>query len=154
MENVMTIHHPQNTRSIEYLEKTLGTPSAQKILRFLVCWERLPYRDLIVKSGLSESNVYATLRKLQQSGVVTSEVRGIYQLSEDEFIQTYKAAYSVLIKRIISQNLYDISKQIDLVSPEKITDQLLSLRDSYKPFIDRYYSKKFSSLIGALINSV
>lgn len=150
----MTIHHPQNTRSIEYLEKTLGTPSAQKILRFLVCWERLPYRDLIVKSGLSESNVYATLRKLQQSGVVTSEVRGIYQLSEDEFIQTYKAAYSVLIKRIISQNLYDISKQIDLVSPEKITDQLLSLRDSYKPFIDRYYSKKFSSLIGALINSV
>lgn len=150
----MTIHHPQNTRSIEYLEKTLGTPSAQKILRFLVCWEKLPYRDLIVKSGLSESNVYATLRKLQQSGVVTSEVRGIYQLSEDEFIQTYKAAYSVLIKRIISQNLYDISKQIDLVSPEKITDQLLSLRDSYKPFIDRYYSKKFSSLIGALINSV
>ena len=150
----MTIHHPQNNRSIDYLDKTLGTPSAQKILRFLVCWEKLPYRDLIIKSGLSESNVYATLRKLQQSGVVISDVRGIYQLNEDEFVQNYKAAYSVLIKRIISQKLYDVSKQIDQVSPEKITDQLLSLRDSYKPFIDRYYSKKFSSLIGALINSV
>lgn len=150
----MTIHHPQNNLSIDYLDKTLGTPSAQKILRFLVCWEKLPYRDLIIKSGLSESNVYATLRKLQQSGVVTSDVRGIYQLNEDEFVQNYKAAYSVLIKRIISQKLYEVSKQIDQVSPEKITDQLLSLRDSYKPFIDRYYSKKFSSLIGALINSV
>ena len=150
----MTIHQPQNTSNEDYLDKTLGTPSAQKILRFLVCWEKLPYRDLIVKSGLSESNVYTTLKKLQQSGVVTSDVRGIYQLSEDEFTQTFKTAYSILLKRIISQNLYEISKQIDTVSPEKITDQLLYLKATYKPFIDKFYSKKFSSLIGGLITSI
>ncbi len=150
----MTLTPPQKANREDYFDKALGTPSAQKILRFLVCWEKLPYRDLIVKSGLSESNVYATLKKLQQSGIVISDVRGIYQLSEDEFTQTVKAAYSVFLKRIISQNLYEISKQIDLVSPEKIIDQLLYLKDTYKPFIDKYYSKKFSSLIGGLINSV
>jgi len=150
----MTLTPLQKADKEDYFDKALGTPSAQKILRFLVCWEKLPYRDLIVKTGLSESNVYATLKKLQQSGIVTSDVRGIYQLSEDEFTQTVKAAYSVFLKRLISQNLYEISKQIDLVSPEKITDQLLDLKATYKPFIDKYYSKKFSSLIGGLINSV
>ena len=150
----MTIHPHRSTNYVEHLDKTLGTPSAQKVLRFLVCWEKLPYRELIAKTGLSESNVYATLRKLQQLGFVTSEVRGIYQLSKDDFTQTFKTSYSVLLKRIISQNLYQISKQIDIVPPDRITDQLLNLRDSYKPFIDRYYSKKFSSLIGTLINTI
>lgn len=150
----MTIHPHRSTNYVEHLDKTLGTPSAQKVLRFLVCWEKLPYRELIAKTGLSESNVYATLRKLQQLGFVTSEVRGIYQLSKDDFTQTFKTSYSVLLKRIISQNLYQISKQIDIVSPDEITDQLLNLRDSYKPFIDKYYSKKFSSLIGTLINTI
>lgn len=138
----------------EMFDKTLGTPSAQKILRFLVCWEKISFRELIAKSNLSESNVHSTLRKLQRSGLVSSGVRGIYQLTDDDFTKTLTTSYSILIKRIIARNLYNLSKQMEVTSPEKILDQLLLLKDLYGPYIDRYYSKKFSSLVGSLINNI
>ncbi|MHA1944847.1 MAG: winged helix-turn-helix domain-containing protein [Candidatus Hodarchaeales archaeon] len=144
----------KDNNSGEMFDKTLGTPSAQKILRFLVCWEKIPFRELIAKSNLSESNVHSTLRKLQRSGLVSSDVRGIYQLTDDDFTKTLTASYSILIKRIIARNLYNLSKQMEVTSPEKILDQLLLLKDLYGPYIDRYYSKKFSSLVGSLINNI
>ena len=107
------------------IESYLGTPRAQKILQILVCWETMPVKEIITKSGLSESQVHTTLRNLERIGTINHESRGIYRLSSNEFTQLLKKAYLVVINQVIGQKLHDLSKNLDELPPDEVSDRLI-----------------------------
>ena len=50
----------ENTE-LDSLSRFLGTPSAQRIFQLLICWDSLSIKEIIQKTGISESQSYSTL---------------------------------------------------------------------------------------------
>ena len=47
---MVSIDENKNTSVLNNIESYLGTPSAQKILQILVCWETIPVKEIITKT--------------------------------------------------------------------------------------------------------
>jgi DNA-binding MarR family transcriptional regulator len=138
----------------DHLENYLGTPSAQRILRILACWEKLPVKDIIKLSGLSQSQVHATLRNLEEIKLITREERGIYIFSGESFPQHLKEAYQIELNMDLGQQLYDIEKNLDDTPANEVVITLANLIKQWKPFLEHNYHRQLSSLAEYLVDTV
>lgn len=139
-------------KHLEDLESSLGTPSAQKILSFLVCWDDLPVKEIVKKSQLSASQVHVTLRGLEQHGVVKKIRRGVYALSDAPFSTKLREAYLANIDQVIGRTLHELTKKLDELSPRQIAETLEVLLDQWDPLVQVNYKWKLSSLSEYLVD--
>lgn len=133
-------------KHLEDLESSLGTPSAQKILSLLVCWDDLTVREIVKKSQLSESQVHVTLRGLEQQEVVKKLRRGVYALSDAKFPTKLREAYLANIDQVIGRTLHELTKKLDELSPSQIAETLEVLITQWDPLVQENYKWKLSSL--------
>jgi len=140
-------------QTLDEVDSFLGTPSAQKILRILVCWEILPIKEIKKKSGLSESQVHATIRNLQKIGIIEQESRGLYKLSLNKFPQLLKEAYLVFLNQVVGQSLYNLSKNPDNLTHEEVSKKLVFLMNQCKPILEQNYASKIASLAEYLVDT-
>lgn len=138
--------------NLQQYEAVLGTPSAQKILNIFVCWKGLPIKDIIEKTGLSESQTYLTIKNLESINVVTQESRGFYVLAQNRFTANIQIGYITILKQLIGQRLYDFSKNYDNLSLNERTDELIDLSLKWKPIIQQYFQSQYSRLAGHIID--
>ena len=140
-------------QTLDEVDSFLGTPSAQKILRILVCWDILPIKEIKKKSGLSESQVHATIRNLQKIGIIEQESRGLYKLSLNKFPQLLKEAYLVFLNQVVGQSLYNLSKNLDNLTHEEVSKKLVFLMNQCKPILEQNYASKIASLAEYLVDT-
>lgn len=129
------------------LDRILGTPSAQNIIRTLACWEVLPVKELIKKTTLSESQIHATLKNLIKIGIVTSPSRGYYQFTQTEVVKKIQEAYTSILIQSVGEDLYKIMKTINEYTQEELAAILGRLQKKWGPIIQNHYSRMFSSLV-------
>lgn len=136
------------------LDRILGTPSAQNIIRTLACWEGLPVKELIEKTNLSESQIHTTLKNLTKIGIITSPSRGYYQFTQTEVVKKFQEAYTSILIQSVGENLYEIMKTSNEYTPEELTTILGKLQEKWGPIIQNHYSRMFSSLIENTIDKI
>ena len=138
--------------NLNEFDRSLGTPSAQSILRLFIVWERLQKKQIMEKTGFSESQVYTTLQNLLKIGFLEQESRGLYKLAENLFTKRLSEAYMVRIRQNIGQNLYYLSKNIDTAPLSELEEIFKFIVDQYEPILEKEYTVKLSSLAGHLID--
>ncbi len=136
------------------LDRILGTPSAQNIIRTLACWEGLPVKELIEKTNLSESQIHTTLKNLIKIGIVTSPSRGYYQFTQTEVVKKIQEAYTSILIQSVGEDLYKIMKTSNEYTPEELATILGKLQEKWGPIIQNHYSRMFSSLIENMIDQI
>lgn len=145
-----------NTSEIEFLTETvdtiLGTPSSQRILRLLFCWERLPTKEIILKSKLSESQVYNTLRKLESIDLIESTSRGFFRYKTNQFSLKLKDAYIAQLIQLVGKELYKLSGDLDKSSFEVLDKHFTNLVELWEPILDSHFPLKTSSIAGHILD--
>ncbi len=136
------------------LDRILGTPSAQNIIRTLACWEVLPAKELIKKTNLSESQIHVTLKNLIKIGIVISPSRGYYQFTKTEVVKKIQEAYTSILIQSVGEDLYKIMKTINEYTPEELAAILGRLQEKWGPIIQNHYSRMFSSLVENTIDQI
>lgn len=139
------------TSQTEIFDSALGTPSSQKILRLIFCWNQLPVKELIMKSNLSESQVYNTLRSLETINLVESVSRGIYAYTKNEFSLKLREAYVTQLIHLIGQQLHELSTNIDTEDIKSLDEKFTKLVTMWEPLLDIHYPLKASSLAGHIL---
>jgi predicted transcriptional regulator len=137
---------------LDNLEKKIGTPSAQKIIPTLACWENLSAQQLSSITELSESQVHATLQNLIEIEIVVRESRGIYSLSSNSFTQSLKNAYIEKIERVLGKFMYNLSNSLESTEPDEVAEKISYMMERWKPMMERLYRTKLSSLAEYLID--
>lgn len=137
---------------MEQLDKILGTPSAQRILRILVCWKSLPFKEVIPRAGFSVSQINSTLNQLEKAQIVTKESRGFYALMDTPFVERLTEAYTQLLVQNIGMELYRLTKGLDKLTPQEISLRLNELIFHWKPLLEQHFSHKLSSLVGHTVD--
>lgn len=133
------------------IDTVLGTPSTQKILRLLYCWEQLTVKELVKKTRLSESQVYNTLRSLESINLVEQVGRGIYTYGKDSFSLKLKEAYIIQLIQIIGNELHELSTIIDTEDVQKVDEKFTNLVELWEPILDGFYPLKASSLASLIV---
>ncbi len=138
--------------SFKQIDKSLGSPNVQTILRILICWKTLNISDLIEKTGYSENQIYRGLKQLEGIGVIRRVKRGVYSLVPNPFTQSLSDAYEQLLVQIIGQELHRITNSLERDSPTEVTKQIYLLTTKWGPILERHFSTKLSSLISHSID--
>lgn len=133
-------------------EKALGTPSAQKIIGLLTCWDSLSLKELAQKTGLSESQIHNTANTLMRLNIIKKKSRGIYALSDSTFVNHLKTAYEDIIEQNVGNLLYFLSKNIDTLPLPELEEKWTSLTDQWEPFLHERFFQKVSSIAGHVID--
>lgn len=141
-----------NLANIGEYEKALGKPSAQKIITLLTCWNSLSLKEIIQKTGLSESQVHNTLKSLIELNIILKKSRGIYAISNSKFAKHLKTAYEDIIKQTTGNILFDISKNIDTLPLSELETKWKDLIDQFEPFLKEHFSNQLSSLSSHIID--
>jgi len=137
---------------LKAVERSFGTPSAQKIIQVLACWEIVTVKQLSEITELSESQVHATLQSLIDADIVKRESRGNYILSDPPFAQELKVAYESLVERVLGKFMYNLSIDLDSLSVDDISDRLEYMLKRWKPMMEKLYRSKLSSLAEYIID--
>nr|MDO8116853.1 hypothetical protein [Candidatus Sigynarchaeota archaeon] len=137
---------------LKAVERSFGTPSAQKIIQALTCWEILTVKQLGEMTELSESQIHATLQSLINADIVKRESRGTYVLSDSPFAREVKVAYSALLERIIGKFMYNLAMHLDDMSPDDIATRLGYMLTRWKPMMETLYRTNLSSLAEYIID--
>lgn len=132
-------------------ESKLGTPSSQKILNILICWKILPIKEIIELSGLSDSQVYLTIKNLETLYIVKQESRGIYSLTENQYTLNLEKAYTSILNRMIGQRLHYLSKNYEKMDLDDYVDELVELNRKWGPLVRKNFQSQYSRLAGHLI---
>lgn len=140
------------TCELDSLNRSLGTPSAQRIFELLTCWDSLSTKDIIKKSGISESQIYTTLGNLEKAGLVTKKTRGIYTTTDTKFTKLLKDAYLAKIEQVIGRELYFLGKHIDTLPLEQISERWTPLVEQWEPILREKFPQKMSSLAGHIVD--
>jgi predicted DNA-binding protein YlxM (UPF0122 family) len=141
-------------QNIDDFDRILGTPSSQKLINLFVCWDRLSVKEIIEKTGLSETQIYNTLKNLESINVINKKIRGTYELNDLPFTNLLKQAYAENLKYYLGQKLYDLSDRLETSDNRSILNELLDLIANWEPFLKKYFSHKLSTLSGHLIDSM
>lgn len=141
-----------DSRKMDDYERALGTPSAQKIIGLLTCWSSLSLKELVQKTGLSESQVHNTLNTLMDVSIVEKKSRGIYALSNSTFSEHLKSAYEDIIEQNVGNILYFLSNNIDTLPLPELEQTWKSLIDQWEPFLHERFSRKVSSLASHVVD--
>lgn len=135
-------------------DSILGSPSAQKIIKFLVVWEKLSVKDLAYKSSVSESQIHATLKNLKSISLIDHESRGIYTLSDSLFSRKLSEAYYTGILEEISKKITIIKKLIKDNDFDKAKTNFSLLKIHYDPFLKTHFLFIIDSLAKQILNSL
>lgn len=137
---------------LEQVDKILGTPSAQRILRILVCWKSLSFKKIIPRAGFSISQINSTLNQLEKAQIVTKESRGIYALADTPFVARLTEAYTQLLIQNIGTEFYRLTKGLDELPPQEMSSRLNGLIFHWKPLLEQHFPHKLSSLVGHTVD--
>jgi len=137
---------------LKAVERSFGTPSAQKIIQVLACWETVTVKLLSEITELSESQVHATLQSLIDADVVKRESRGNYVLSDSPFARELKVAYDALLERVIGKFMYNLTTRLDDMPPDEISTRLDYMLKRWKPIMEKLFRSKLSSLAEYIID--
>ncbi len=137
---------------LKAVERSFGTPSAQKIIQALVCWKIVSVKQLSEITELSESQVHVTLQSLIDADIVNRESRGSYTLSKSPFAQELKAAYETLVERVLGKFMYNLSSRLDELNPEEISRRLEFMLQRWRPMMENLYGSKLASLAEFIID--
>jgi transcriptional antiterminator len=137
---------------LKNVERSFGTPSAQKIIQILTCWETVTVKQLSEITELSESQIHATLQSLIEADIVKRESRGNYTLSDSPFAQELKVAYNALLERVLGKFMHNLTTRLDDMSPDEISTRLDYMIKRWKPMMEKLYRSKLSSLAEYIID--
>lgn len=132
--------------NINEFDAVLGTPTAQKLIRFLVVWPSLSVQDLVNKSNISKSQIHITLKNLITHSMVISPSRGIYALSGTPFARSLKDAYHIKIVEQINSQIYHIKQLLKKKKISLAEDKFQELVTLYQPILHESFSTHLSSL--------
>ena len=150
----MSTQSPVGPSKIESFDSILGTVGGQKMLRVLIVWDQLPVKEIIAKTGLSESQTYVIIKNFELLGIIDQTARGIYRLSTNPFVTAMSSAYKQLYKRLIGQELYKLSKNIESLPRDELLNEFEHLTVQWKPLLAECYKSKMSSLANAFLNDL
>ncbi|HKZ41521.1 MAG TPA: hypothetical protein VJ044_11200, partial [Candidatus Hodarchaeales archaeon] len=136
----------QREFTTEVMDSILGSPSSQRILRLLLCWNQLPIKEIVKKSDLSDSQVYNTLKSLQSIGLVISPSRGIYSIPKTQFVEKLGEAYLPQLVQLIGKEMYLLGKDLDKIPFVELDRRFSLLVDRWEPLIDTHFRAKASFL--------
>ena len=136
---------------LDQMDRILGTPSAQKIFRIMVCWEILPVKEIIDLSGLSESQVHATLLNLEKLTLIEKRSRGIYSSTDSSFSQSLKKSYLDQIIPVVGTIIFNLFKKISKAPKEEIWKEYVDLEKMYRPLLKKEFPFQMSSLVEEFI---
>ncbi|TXT64254.1 MAG: hypothetical protein BAJALOKI1v1_590014 [Promethearchaeota archaeon] len=148
----MITHNNIPLYDMDDYEKALGTPSAQKVIALLVCWNSLAFKEIVQKTGMSESQIHTTLKSLTELNIVLKERRGIYSISHSKFVMHLKTAYEDIIEQTVDNMLYFLSKNIDSLPVSELERKSKALIDQWEPFLYKHFSNQVSSLSSHIID--
>ena len=137
---------------LKNVERSFGTPSAQKTIQILACWETVTVKQLSEITELSESQIHATLQSLIDADIVKRESRGNYTLADSPFAQEMKVAYSALLERVLGKFMHNLTTHLDDISPDEISTRLDYMLKRWKPMMEKLYRSKLSSLAEYIID--
>lgn len=134
-------------------DQTLGTPSSQIILRLLAVWENLSAKDIVIKSELSESQVFTTLNRLLSINVIEKVQKGIYQFDAGKFPQFLKQAYTERSINRINKIIYEITGHLRNDELNQAEEKYKDLMLFYEPLLKRNFSHLLSSISHSFLDA-
>ena len=140
--------------SLNDFDTILGTPSAQKIIKFLVVWDKLSVKELAAKSSVSESQIHSSLKNLKAISLVEHESRGIYTLSDSPFSVKLKEAYYTGILEEINKKITSIKKLLKNNDLEQAKANFSLLKMQYDPFLKAHFLFIIDSLAKQILSSL
>jgi len=135
-------------------EEGLGSRSSQKIIALLTIWETLSVEDIILKTGISKSQVHVCLKNLLNNDLLKRKTKGIYTLSDSNFMNLLGKAYETKINQIISEKINEIQKLIKLNNYNQAELLFNALVDQYTPILDKNFGLIISSLSHEFIDNI
>ena len=135
-------------------DSVLGSPSAQKIIRLLVVWDKLSVKDLASKSQVSESQIHYTLSNLKAIGLVNSESRGIYKLSDSSFSLKLRDAYYTGLIEVVNNKISFIKQLLrdGLIGEAKANFALLKIQ--FDPVLKKHFLFILDSLAKQILDQL
>ena len=135
------------------LDRYLGSPSAQKLLQILACWDSLSVKEMAQKTALSESQIHVTLKNLEKIELVVKKGWGRYSLSDSQFAHLLKAAYLNILEQIIGNEIFQIATELDNTPSEELKIYYTSLVDRWEPILVQKYSARMNALAEYFIDA-
>ncbi|HMF31670.1 MAG TPA: hypothetical protein VKK79_09660 [Candidatus Lokiarchaeia archaeon] len=142
---------PSIDSDIHNLDRYLGSPSSQKVLQLLTCWETLSVKEIALKAALSESQVHVTLNRLEKLDLVVKQAWGKYSFSNSKFASLLKTAYSAILEQIIGNEIYQLTKQMDNIPRETLEAQYSKIVDQWGPLLSAKFSFQMNELAGFFV---
>ena len=136
----------QQTLPLDDLSKELGNPSIQKILMILSIYESLPITKLMELSELSESQLHLILARMLNVNLLKKLSRGIYALSEENFVVKLKDAYKTMMISKISSQIDEIQLLLKENCYDKALTNFKDLTKKYEPLLQTYFLFKMNAL--------
>lgn len=136
------------------IDNILGTPSSQKIIRLLVSWNLLSIKDIMEKSGLSESQTHATIKQLKQISLIMNQSRGIYKFADNKFAKQIQEAYYTSTIEIINWRISTIKKLLKEDKYQQAKVDYALLHQQYQPLLRLHFRLHMDSLAKRMLESV
>lgn len=128
-------------------DNSLGTPSSQKILRFLSVWNVLSFQTLRELTSISESQLHNSLKSLLSLNVISRKSRGIYSFSDNEFAIKIKSAYYSLAISLVNYKINEIETFLDDGRINQARDLFRKVDQEYSPLLSTHFDFVMDSLV-------
>ena len=135
-------------------EEGLGNKSSQKIISLLTIWEMLSVEEIILKTGISRSQVHSCLKNLLNKRLLKRKSKGVYCLSNDNFMKLLREAYETKINQIINEKIHNIQKLIKNNEIEEAARLFKVVVAQYEPVLDRNFGLIISSLTHEFLDEI
>ena len=134
------------TLPLDDISKELGNVSIQKILMILSIHESLPIAKLLELSELSESQLHLILARMIKVNLLKKTSRGIYALSDENFVVKLKEAYKAMIISNVSSQINEIQTLLKENSYDEALAYFKELSKTYEPLLETYFAFKMNAL--------
>lgn len=131
---------------IDNYSNGLGNPSIQKLLFILTVHNQLPVNKLLEFSFLSESQLHLTLKKMMNINLVRRLTRGMYSLSEDQFVIKLKEAYLTKILDQINNKIIEIRELLKENDYERAFQLYKDIDLKFEPILNSHFSHLMNSI--------
>lgn len=131
---------------LNVLSKDLGNPSIQKLLFILTVYDQLPINKLLELSGLSESQLHLTIKKMLNIKLIKKITRGMYSLTDDQFMLRLKEAYKTKIVDDVNTKINEIWNYLKKNNLEESFNLFKEIDRFYGPILVTNFSYQLNSL--------
>ena len=137
---------------MEEFDRALGTPTSQKIIKLLSCWNSLSSKELISKTKMSESQIYITLQNLEKCGIVQKKARGIYSFDDSPFAQALYHTYRMKLEEIVGSAIYRFRKRMEKIPLNQMLEEFKELVILWDPILKDKFKFQMSSIAENIID--